>query len=466
MSKVPNDRTSVPSDPPEAWPLGRLAALRILAPVERFLHVEASSGIVLMVAAAIALAWANSPWRSSYDHFWHTQVSLGFGDHVARASLHFVVNDMVMVVFFFLVGLEIRRELHDGELSQPARAALPIAAAVGGMAVPALLFLALNPAGENRRGWGVPMATDIAFAVGVLALLGKRVPAALRILLLALAIIDDIGAILVIAIFYSGSLAWSGLLIAAIGVAAVLLMQRLGVRHALLYVGPGVVVWAGILRAGIHPTIAGVIIGLLTPARAWFGRRGFVSRNQEVLREIEDERPDSNELVAPLEAIARAGREAVAPAVRLQNALHVPVAFGIMPLFALANAGVPISIGSPSSADARLITGVVVGLLVGKPLGVIGVSLLAVRMRIASLPARVSGRGLVVVGCVAGIGFTMALFVAELAFAASPALQTAKLAVLIGSALAAVTALVVGRATLPRVDADVSPSEAERSTDA
>lgn len=457
---------SVPPAPPEAWTAGRSAARRVLAPVERFLHIEAASGVVLMLAAVIAIAWANSPYRASYEHLWHTELSLGFGAHVLRASLHFVINDMLMVVFFFVVGLEIRREIHDGELSQPSRAALPVAAALGGMVLPAAVFLALNTTGEARRGWGVPMATDIAFAVGVLALLGKRVPAALRILLLALAIIDDIGAILVIAIFYSTSINVWGFVVAGGAIGVVLLMQRLGVRHALLYVPVGAVVWAGILRGGVHPTIAGVILGLLTPARAWYGSSGFVKRSEAALEKIRALPGGPDEILEPLDAIGRARREAVAPVVRLQWALHVPVAFVIMPLFALANAGVPVVGGSFAGADGRLIAGVVLGLALGKPAGIIGAALLAVRLRIARLPARVSFGGVAVVGCVAGIGFTMALFVSELAFAASSLLATAKLAVLIGSGLSAVVALVVGRVALDRVDEDVSETVAERCTDA
>ncbi len=467
MSKPPTESTSgVPQAPPEAWPLGRSAARAVLAPVERFLHIEAASGIVLLVAAAAALAWANSRWGASYDRFWHTEVSVGVGAQVARASFHFVVNDMLMVVFFFLVGLEVRREMHEGELSQPARAALPMAAAVGGMALPALIFLAVNPTGAYRKGWGVPMATDIAFAVGVLALLGKRVPAALRILLLALAIIDDIGAILVIAIFYSAGLKWSGMVIAIGGILGVLLMQRLGIRHAALYIVPGMVLWSGLLRSGVHPTIAGVVLGLLTPARAWFGQVGFVARSERVIGRVRGEDLATDDLLGPLDDITRAAREAVAPVVRVQRVLHIPVAFAIMPLFALANAGVNVSGAALGGAEGRLTVGVVLGLVVGKPLGIIGASLIAVRLRVAALPTRVSLRGLVVVGCVAGIGFTMALFVAQLAFQSPPALAAAKLAVLIGSGLAAVTALVLGRSMLRVVDGDVTATVAERSTDA
>ena len=253
-------RDPLPSSPPEAWePLLRLSRLA-RRPLERFLEIEAASGILLLVAATTALLWANSPWAASYVHLWHTPLGLRIGAFTFEHSLEWFVNDGLMVIFFFVVGMEIRREIHHGELSEWRRAALPAAAALGGMVAPAVLYLVLAGRPSTRSGWGVPMATDIAFAVGVLALLGKRVPAALRVLLLALAVIDDLGAILVIAVFYSSGVAVSGLLVAAAGLVGVFAMQRLGVRSAFAYVAPALVVWAGIYSAGIHPTVAGVII--------------------------------------------------------------------------------------------------------------------------------------------------------------------------------------------------------------
>jgi NhaA family Na+:H+ antiporter len=257
--------------------------------VEKFLHVEASSGILLLVAAVIALLWANSPWAPSYEHLLHTPISVGFGEHIFTRTVHFWINEILMVVFFFVVGLEVRRELFEGELSTPRRAALPVAAALGGMLVPAAIYVSLNAGSPAVRGWGVPMATDIAFAVGVLALLGRRVPAALRVLLLAVAIIDDIGAILVIALFYSSGVDVSGLAIAGFGVVFVLLMQRVGLRNPVLYIAPGIVVWGGMLHAGVHPTIAGVILGLLTPVRSWFGQEGFQKETEQALDSLRNQ---------------------------------------------------------------------------------------------------------------------------------------------------------------------------------
>jgi NhaA family Na+:H+ antiporter len=241
--------------PPGSWPAARAAAQRLLSPVERFLSVEAASGILLLVAAAAALSWANSPWRAAYEALWHTPIGLRLGPLAFERDLHFWINDGLMAVFFFVVGLEIRRELHGGELSELRRAALPVFAAVGGMVAPACIYLALN-GGAAARGWGVPMATDIAFAVGVLALLGKRVRPALRILLLALAVIDDLGAILVIALFYSTGVGFAGLFLAGFGIMVVLLMQKLGVRAPLAYLPPALVVWAGAYASGVHPTLA------------------------------------------------------------------------------------------------------------------------------------------------------------------------------------------------------------------
>jgi NhaA family Na+:H+ antiporter len=434
--------------------------------------VEAASGIILLVMALIALGWANSPWASAYEHLLHTPISIGVGEHAFTQTVHFWINDILMVVFFFVVGLEVRRELFEGELSEPRRAALPVAAALGGMLVPATIYLSLNARSAAASGWGVPMATDIAFAVGVLALLGRRVPAALRVLLLALAIIDDIGAILVIALFYSSGIEWGGLGVGALGILSVLLMQRVGVRSPLLYLAPGVLVWSGILQAGIHPTIAGVILGLLTPVRSWFGHEGFRKETEHALnrlRNLAAARVDPRQLLPDLERINLARREAVPPVTRIEAALHPWVAFGVMPLFALANAGVALGgISGETSEATGIAFGVGLGLVVGKPLGILGFSWLAVRFGFASLPRGVSWTGVVVVGCAAGIGFTMALFIGALAFKDASMLAIAKLAVLLASAVSGAVALVMGYRILPGaqpIDIErTTPADAERMT--
>lgn len=454
--------------PPEASARARKLARMVARPIEKFLHVEASSGVILLVVAVIALAWANSPWSASYESFLHAPVTVGIGDFSFSKSIHFWVNDVLMVVFFFVVGLEVRRELFEGELSTPRRAALPAAAAIGGMVLPAGIYLAINAGSPSIGGWGVPMATDIAFAVGILALLGSRVPAALRVLLLALAIIDDIGAILIIALFYSSGVALAGIGIAAGGIVLVIAMQRIGVRNPFLYIAPGILLWAGVLDAGVHPTIAGVILGLLTPVRSWLGQNGFVDETERALDGVRAGNGD-HDLLLQLERIDVARREAIPPVTRIEAALHPWVAFAIMPLFALANAGVSLDGLDLATTEAVLVSlGVGLGLVVGKPLGVLAFSWLAVRLGLATLPRGVSWGGIAVVGFVAGIGFTMALFIGALAFTDAAMLGVAKLSVLVSSAVAGIAGLLIGVKLLPRSTTGriaQTPSEAESSTD-
>ena len=429
----PPAQLTTPADfasfPPEAWePLLRLARFAT-RPLERFLRIEAASGVALIAAAAIALVWANSPWAESYAHLWHTPLGIRVGALSLERSLEWLVNDALMVVFFFVVGVEIRRELHHGELSEWRRAALPALAALGGVVTPALLFLALAGAPETRAGWAVPTATDIAFAVGVLTLLDKRVPAALRVLLLALAVIDDLAAIVIIALFYSSGVRVEGFLVALLGLGLIFALRAAGVRRHAVYVLPGAVVWAGISLAGVHPTIAGVIIGLVTPVTPWRG---------------------------------------VSPAETLIEALHPWVAFGIMPVFALANAGVTLGGLSFDDTSVRATAAVAVGLVLGKPVGVVLAVALATRLKIAALPAGLTKRHVVVLGVTAGIGFTMALFVAQLAFQAPALLAAAKLGVLLASTCAMIGGLVVGRALLRPTASAVAAAtadEAERSTE-
>jgi NhaA family Na+:H+ antiporter len=462
----------LPSSPPEAW-LPLVEFMRSATrPLERFMRIEAASGIALIVAALIALVWANSPWSGSYTALWHTTLGIRLGAFEFERSLEWFVNDVLMVVFFFVVGLEIRREIYCGELSEWRRASIPAVAALGGMLVPAALYLAIAGAPDTRHGWGVPMATDIAFAVGILALLGRRVPAALRVLLLALAVIDDLGAILVIAIFYSSGIAPIGLLVAAGGFLGIVALQRLGVRSKLAYVPPAVVAWAGVYAAGIHPTIAGVIVGLMTPVRAWLGAEGFSSGVRlELDRLVQDghEKASHAALGETLRYVNAARREAISPAEGLIESLHGWVAFGIMPIFALANAGVVIEAGALDTASWHVIAGIVVGLVVGKPIGVIAACWLTIRLRIGTLPAGITRQHLAVLGVVAGVGFTMSLFVAQLAFTSPQLLAAAKLGVLVASACAAIIGISLGR-FLPVVpstaDVALTVDEAERSTDA
>jgi NhaA family Na+:H+ antiporter len=382
--------------------------------LEAFLTTETAGGVVLFAATVLALLWENSPWFATYEHLWEIQlVHVGVLVDV-DVSLHFFVNEILMTLFFFVVGLEIRREAHDGALASVKLAALPVAAAAGGVLAPALIYLGISHDTEHAGAWAVPTATDIAFAVGMLALLGKRVPPALRALLLALAIADDVAAIVIIAVVFAGGVSLTGVAIAAAGVGGVLMLRKLGVGAEIVYALPGAVLWIGLLDAGIHPVLAGVILGLLTPMNA---RRA-------------NEPP---------------------PAVRVERLLHPWIAFVVMPLFALANAGIRIGgidLGDP--ALRTLVSAVSIGLVVGKPLGIVATAWLAVRLGWCALPPGVHFRGVLVIGCLGGIGFTMAIFIATLAFPSADALAAAKLAVLVGSAAAAVLGLVLGAKFLRR----------------
>ncbi len=470
MPQKPVVSPPTPSAPPEAWePLLKLARLAS-RPLERFLHIEASSGIVLLVSAAVAMIWANSPWAASYTRLWETSLGFQIGSWSFARTLAWYVNDGLMAIFFFVVGMEIRREIHHGELSELKRAALPLVAALGGMIAPAVIFLLLaGPDPSARAGWGVPMATDIAFAVGVLALLGKRVPAALRVLLLALAVIDDLGAILVIALFYSSGVSLSGLAVGALGIGGIFALQGFGVRSPLAYLAPSLVAWAGVYAAGIHPTIAGVIIGLITPVRAWYGPDGFVQGLHDELEHLRAKGAEATPaLMQTLQQVDLIRRGAVSPSERLIFLLHPWVAFGIMPLFALANAGVSLQGMSLDGATFSLAIAVGTGLLLGKPIGVLIACGLALRLGLAQAPQGIGVRQLLVLGVVAGVGFTMALFIAQLAFTDPKLLDAAKMGVLSASVLAGVSGMLLGRLLLKPVQPGAvahTADEAEASTE-
>jgi NhaA family Na+:H+ antiporter len=391
-----------------------------LGPVQRFLATESASGVILMAAAAGAFAWANSPWAGAYAALQHVEV--GPGGLGLRLSLHDWVNDGLMALFFFLVGLEIKRELLAGELAGRERATLPIAAALGGMLVPAAVYAWLNLGQPSIVGWGVPMATDIAFAVGVLALLGPRVPLALKVLLLALAIVDDLGAVLVIAVFYTGALSLIALGLAAAAWLLALAYGRRGGGRAAAFLALGLPLWYLVHASGVHATVAGVLLALAVP----LGARG------------ED------------------GERAEGPLHRFEHALHPWVAFGVMPAFALFNAGVPVGGGGTALADP-VVLGTFLGLLVGKPVGIVLFAAAAVAARLTRLPRGVGWAAVTGVGLLGGIGFTMALFIGTLAFGEGPVLNQAKIGVLLASVCAAVAGFVLLRATLPRPDAQALP---------
>ena len=394
------------------------------------------------MAAAAALIWANSPLAHSYHELWHLPISIGVGEHRFSQTLHFWINDGLMTVFFLVVGMEIRREIHEGALRDLRQAALPIGAAAGGVLVPALIYVAINADPARVHGWAVPTATDIAFAVGVLSLLGRAVPANVRVFLLALAIIDDIAAVLIIAFFYSGGLALDGFLVAGAGLLMVLGLHRIGAGSAYTYILPSAVVWTGLLMTGAHPTLAGVVLGLITPVVS----KPMLEGPREILARLATEFGAGKGVEAKsLRRLRIAQREILPPVTRVQMALHPWVAFGIMPLFALANAGVDLGGVDLASADAQLVMlGVALALVVGKPLGVLGFSWLLIRSGLCVLPQGVSWGGVLLVGLLAGIGFTMSIFIAMLGFPDESLLGAAKLGVLIGSLVAAVLGLAWG----------------------
>lgn len=405
--------------------------------LQRFLHVEAVSGVTLLVAAAGALILANSPLAHGYHDFWNLQLSFGIGDYVFSRSLHFWVNDALMTAFFLVVGMEIRREIHEGALSRFDQAILPLVAASGGVIVPALIYLALNRDPAGAQGWAVPTATDIAFAVGVLALLGRSIPVNVRVFLLALAIIDDIIAVLIIAVFYTASLQFSGFAVALLGMLAVVGFQRIGIGSASLYLLPGSLVWAGFLMAGVHPTLAGVVLGLMTPASPLPMREQPLEMVSRVLKQLRGsdavEAGDAHRLEQPLRDLRLAHREILPPVSRVQMAMHPWVAYGVMPIFALANAGVSLAGADLSAAGRFVMLGTALALIAGKPLGIVGATWVAVKLGWCRLAPGVSWGGVCLVGLLAGIGFTMSIFIAMLAFTDEAALTAAKLGVLIGS---------------------------------
>lgn len=435
-----NDRTAF-DDLPRAQRLAEQA----LATLQRFLHVEAASGAVLVFAASAALMWANSPFAHGYHAFWNLPITIGLGEYVFSKPLHFWVNDALMTLFFLVVGMEIRREIHEGALSKIDQAILPLIAACGGVIVPALIYLGFNSDPVRSYGWAVPTATDIAFAVGILALLGRSIPVNVRVFLLALAIIDDIMAVLIIAAFYSTDIQFGGLAVAGLGVVGVLALQRMGIGSAPAYVLPGFLVWMGFLVTGIHPTLAGVVLGLMTPARPISMREDPLEVASRVLRQLRSsdaiESKDTHRLQRPLQELRIAHRELLPPVSRVQMTLHPWVAYVIMPIFALANAGVSLTGTDLSGSTLFVMLGTAAALVTGKPLGIIGASWMAVRLGLCRLAPGVSWGGVCLVGLLAGIGFTMSIFIANLAFADDGLLSAAKLGVLLGSLVAAVLGL-------------------------
>jgi NhaA family Na+:H+ antiporter len=406
---------------------------RITKPLKRFLHVEAASGIMLLAATVLALVAANTPLRELYTSIWNLELTLGVGEWALSYPLWYWVNDGLMAIFFFLVGMEIKREIVLGELQDSRHIIAPAVAALGGAVVPAAIYLILLGDQAGQNGWAIPMATDIAFVVGALALLGKRVPHGLKVFLLTLAIVDDIIAILVIAVFYSSQINMMWLAAAIAGIAIVVVMNSLGVRTVVGYLIIGAAIWFCTLKSGIHPTISGVVLGLLTPSVPLISRNKLrigLARAAEIMSNtsVDTERAKLREDMEDVEFITR---ESISPLERFEADVHPWAAFIIMPLFALANAGIPFSFTSIASPIAITVA---LALFVGKPIGIAISLFLVVKSRLGVLPGGSNWGAVVGAGCLAGIGFTMSLFVASLSLGGE-SLVEAKSGILVGSAL-------------------------------
>ncbi len=425
---------------------------RLLSRLEQFMGFEASSGIVLIVITLITLLWANSPAAHSYESIIHYDLGFTLGAKTITHSLQHWVNDGLMVIFFFLVGLEIKREIVDGELSTPKKAALPLFAALGGMVVPALFYYVFNAGTPAVSGWGIPMATDIAFAVGILSLASKRVPFSMKIFLLALAIVDDLGAILVIAFFYTSNVSGSYLGTAALIFFLVYLFQMAGIRHYFMYIVLGIIAWYCILKSGVHATVTGVILGFITPAKAFIKPIELLKQMNPFYNSVtkgldgvdkDDVRPN-HAIEESLLALSNRAYEGVAPVDRLIHALHPWVGFLIMPLFAFTNAGVKVNQDVLLSLASNPISlGVIAGLFIGKPVGVLLASFIATRLGLAQLPEGIEWKHITILGFLAGIGFTMALFISHLALKVPEIEVYSKLGILIASAMSAVVSLIL-----------------------
>jgi NhaA family Na+:H+ antiporter len=410
----------------------------VVQPLQQFFRLEASAGLVLLGATIVALVWANVA-PGSYEDVWTTQVTVTVGGFDFQETVQDLVNDGLMAIFFLVIGLEVKRELAVGELSNVRAALLPAFAALGGMVLPALVFLAVIGGGDGAEGWGIPMATDVAFALGALAALGRRVPAGLVAFLLGVAVIDDIGSILVIAVYYTDSIAF-GWLAGALGAFLVMAaLRRVEVRHMAPYVALGLVVWFCTLESGVHPTIAAVAIGLLTPAHPFQEPATVSAEAIRIANETADEPDDPDADAGAWRRLAWLSREAISPLTRVEHHLHEWSSFLVLPIFALANAGIALDAGSLEAAtETSIALASALGLVVGKTVGLTLGAALAVKLGLSPLPSGVRWAHMAGVAALAGIGFTVSLFIADLAYAEPADLGAAKIGILAGSVVAAV----------------------------
>ena len=430
----------------------------LLKPINQFLHQEASGGILLIIFTVIALVWANTALSHTYHDLWHTHLIVSLGSLLTLDySIHHWINDGLMVIFFFTVGLEIKRELLVGELSSVQKASLPIAGALGGMIVPAILYTIYNTGGEGARGWGIPMATDIAFVVGIMALLGTRVPLTLKIFVLALAIADDIGAVLVIAIFYTAEISTTALIIAAIVLGLLILLNRLGTKSLIPYTILGVILWLAFLKSGVHATIAGVLLAFTIPAVSRYDTNKFSGKVKQLINNFDAKGDHWKNVLNNAErqhdvlAIESSCEKILTPLQWFEHSLHPWVSFFIIPVFALANAGVSLAgLDILHSLLSPVSLGIIVGLFIGKQFGIFAFSFIAVKLKLSSLPEGVNWKNLYGAGILAGIGFTMSLFIAGLAFEKPDLLDLSKIGILTGSLFSGIIGFVFLRISAPK----------------
>ncbi len=417
--------------------------------LQQFLHQEAAGGILLIFCTLAAMILTNSFLADHYSHFWHTYISVTAGEFTLSYTVHHWINDGLMVVFFFVVGLEIKRELISGELSSAKKAALPIAAALGGMILPAAIYFSINSGSEGSSGWGIPMATDIAFVVGILAILGRRVPLSLKIFILALAIVDDIGAVLVIALFYTAEISLNSLMVAGVIILVLLSMNRAGVRSLLLYSLAGIILWLAFLKSGVHATVAGVILAFTIPASSKIDTESFSGAARSLLNEFDETGShaknvlNNGERLSIISQIENSCEKIQAPLQKFEHILHPWVSFFIMPIFALANAGVAIESGFHTEIASPVSIGIIAGLFFGKQIGIFSFSYLAIKSGLAEKPEGVSWLKIYGASILGGIGFTMSLFIANLAFTSDELLSLAKIGVITGSLVSGITGFAV-----------------------
>lgn len=421
---------------------------KLLNPFHRFIHQEFTGGIVLFVSVVVAIVWANSAWSDSYHHLWETSFSVSFAGKTLDYPLHIWINDGLMALFFFVIGLELKREFRSGELSTAKKAALPMVAALGGMLIPALIYVVINWNEPTQKGWGIPMATDIAFALALLSLAGKRIPLSVKVFLSALAVADDLGAVLVIAFFYTADISFLPLLIAGLFLIVLALGNYLGVRSVAFYLIIGIIVWIGFLFSGVHATIAGVLVAFMIPARTKINEKEYVRQTDQYIREFEQAIPLKGDLTTEeqheiIQKIKGISKDAETPLQKLENNLHPWVSFVIMPLFALANAGMVINGNFFSTLINPVSLGVMGGLIVGKFVGVFSFTWLMVRFKVAELPDKANWMHVLGVSVLAGVGFTMSLFITGLAFSEEEVIDESKYGILVASVVCGVLGLFI-----------------------